>query len=425
MMAIFPVLFVIGYAMIALEHPLKINKSASALVLGSFLWLLWFIVSGDTVAASSELSKSLESVSSIIFFLMGAMAIVAVVDSYDGFSIITSRIKTNNLRTLLWIISWITFFMSAVLDNMTTAIVMVTLTRKLLSKPKDRKFFAGMIIIAANAGGAASPIGDVTTTMLWIGGQISALGILERVGIASILNLLVPLLLVTRILKGPVRSIAEQKELERKKASHWDRNLVFISGIGGLVLVPIYRTVFGIPPYVGMLLSLGFLWFLTEILLRKKDNETVKQFGISSLLTKVDLPSILFFTGILFAVGVLEANGQLGALANMLQQKIGNLQIIVMAIGVLSSVVDNVPLVAATMGMYPLSTYPMDSLLWEFTAYCAGTGGSILIIGSAAGVATMGIEKISFGWYLRWIAPFALLGFLAGAGAYLLLHAFA
>ncbi len=421
-MAIFPVLFVIGYAMIALEHPLKINKSASALVLGSFLWLLWFIVSGDTTKASEELALSLESVSSIIFFLMGAMAIVAVVDSYDGFGIITSRIKTNNLRTLLWIISWITFFMSAVLDNMTTAIVMVTLTRKLLSKPKDRKFFAGMIIIAANAGGAASPIGDVTTTMLWIGGQISATGIVERVGFASILNLLVPLLFVTRILKGPVRSGEEQNLLEKKTASCWDRNLVFISGIGGLVLVPVYRAVFSIPPYIGMLLSLGFLWFLTEILLHKKDNDTVHQLSISSLLTRVDLPSILFFTGILFAVGVLEANGQLGSLAAMLQEKIGNLQVIVMAIGLLSSVVDNVPLVAACMGMYDLSAYPIDSLLWEFTAYCAGTGGSILIIGSAAGVATMGIEKISFGWYLRWIAPFALLGFFAGAAAYLVLH---
>jgi len=424
MMAIFPVLFVIGYAMIALEHPLKINKSASALVLGSFLWLLWFIISGDTVKTSEELALSLESVSSIIFFLMGAMAIVAVVDSYDGFDIITSRIKTNNLRTLLWIISWITFFMSAVLDNMTTSIVMVTLTQKLLSKPKDRKFFAGMIIIAANAGGAASPIGDVTTTMLWIGGQISATGIIERVGISSIMNMLIPLLLVTRILKGPVRSIAEQKELEQKKASHLDRDLVFLSGIGGLVLVPIYRTIFGIPPYIGMLLSLGFLWFLTEILLHKKDSETVHHFSISSLLTKVDLPSILFFTGILFAVGVLEANGQLGALASMLQNKINNLPIIVMAIGILSSIVDNVPLVAGTMGMYNLSTYPMDSLLWEFTAYCAGTGGSILIIGSAAGVATMGIEKISFGWYLRRIAPLALLGFFAGAGTYLLMRTF-
>lgn len=421
-MALFPVMFILGYAMIALEHPLKINKSASALVLGSALWLLWFIVTKNAPATAAQLNESIGSVASIIFFLMGAMAIVTVVDSYDGFSIITSRVRTNNVRVLLWLITGITFFMSAVLDNMTTAIVMMMLTRKLISDSKVRLYFGGMIIIASNAGGAASPIGDVTTTMLWIGGQISALGILARVSFASILNVLVPLFFVSRMLKGAARTEAAQCKLEKQPISRLDRNIVFFCGIGGLVLVPVYRTLFGIPPCMGMLLSLGLLWFLTDMILKKKERRGqtgMDHLSISHLLSKVDFSSVLFFAGILFAVGVFGANGQLSEVATWLGEKFGSIKIIVFIIGLLSSVVDNVPLVAAVMGMYPLSSYPMDSLLWEFTAYCAGTGGSILIIGSAAGVATMGIEKISFGWYLKHIAPLALLGYAVGAACYL------
>lgn len=421
-MALFPVMFVLGYAMIALEHPLKINKSASALVLGSALWLLWFIVTKNAPATATQLNETIGSVASIIFFLMGAMAIVTVVDSYDGFSIITSRVRTNNVRVLLWLITGITFFMSAVLDNMTTAIVMMMLTRKLISDSKVRLYFGGMIIIASNAGGAASPIGDVTTTMLWIGGQISALGILARVGFASILNVLVPLFFVSRMLKGAARTEAAQCKLEKQPISRLDRNIVFFCGIGGLVLVPVYRTLFGIPPCMGMLLSLGLLWFLTDMILKKKERRGqtgMDRFSISHLLSKVDFSSVLFFAGILFAVGVFSANGQLSEIATWLGEKFGSIKMIVFIIGLLSSVVDNVPLVAAVMGMYPLSSYPMDSLLWEFAAYCAGTGGSILIIGSAAGVATMGIEKISFGWFLKHIAPLALLGYAVGAACYL------
>jgi Na+/H+ antiporter NhaD/arsenite permease-like protein len=421
-MALFPVMFILGYAMIALEHPLKINKSASALVLGSALWLLWFIVTKNAPATAAQLNESIGSVASIIFFLMGAMAIVTVVDSYDGFSIITSRVRTNNVRVLLWLITGITFFMSAVLDNMTTAIVMMMLTRKLISDSKVRLYFGGMIIIASNAGGAASPIGDVTTTMLWIGGQISALGILARVSFASILNVLVPLFFVSRMLKGAARTEAAQCKLEKQPISRLDRNIVFFCGIGGLVLVPVYRTLFGIPPCMGMLLSLGLLWFLTDMILKKKERRGqtgMDHLSISHLLSKVDFSSVLFFAGILFAVGVFGANGQLSEIATWLGEKFGSIKIIVFIIGLLSSVVDNVPLVAAVMGMYPLPSYPMDSLLWEFTAYCAGTGGSILIIGSAAGVATMGIEKISFGWYLKHIAPLALLGYAVGAACYL------
>ncbi len=421
-MALFPVMFVLGYTMIALEHPLKINKSASALVLGSGLWLLWFIVTKNAPATAAQLNETIGSVASIIFFLMGAMAIVTVVDSYDGFSIITSRVRTNNVRVLLWLITGITFFMSAVLDNMTTAIVMMMLTRKLISDSKVRLYFGGMIIIASNAGGAASPIGDVTTTMLWIGGQISALGILARVSFASILNVLVPLFFVSRMLKGAARTEAAQCKLEKQPISRLDRNIVFFCGIGGLVLVPVYRTLFGIPPCMGMLLSLGLLWFLTDMILKKKERRGqtgMDRFSISHLLSKVDFSSVLFFAGILFAVGVFSANGQLSEIATWLGEKFGSIKMIVFIIGLLSSVVDNVPLVAAVMGMYPLSSYPMDSLLWEFAAYCAGTGGSILIIGSAAGVATMGIEKISFGWFLKHIAPLALLGYAVGAACYL------
>ncbi|MFA6623465.1 MAG: sodium:proton antiporter NhaD [Fibrobacteraceae bacterium] len=421
-MALFPVMFVLGYMMIALEHPLKINKSASALVLGSVLWLLWFIVTKNAPATTVQLNETIGSVASIIFFLMGAMAIVTVVDSYDGFSIITSRVRTNNVRVLLWLITGITFFMSAVLDNMTTAIVMMMLTRKLISDSKARLYFGGMIIIASNAGGAASPIGDVTTTMLWIGGQISALGILERVNLASILDVLVPLLFVSRILKGTVRSEAAQCELEKQPISRCDRDIVFFSGIGGLVLVPVYRAVFGIPPYLGMFFSLGLLWFLTDIILKKRERQgetNMEGLSISHLLSKVDFSSVLFFAGILFAVGVFSANGQLSELATWLGDKLGSIKIIVFITGLLSSVVDNVPLVAAMIGMYPIASYPMDSLLWEFAAYCAGTGGSILIIGSAAGVAAMGIGKISFGWYLKHIAPLALLGYAVGAACYL------
>ncbi|MDR1759024.1 MAG: sodium:proton antiporter NhaD [Fibrobacter sp.] len=420
-MVLISVLFVIGYVLIALEHPIKITKSATALFLGNLLWLIWFIISPET--AENDLLKTLDDMSPILFFLMGAMTIVAVVDANDGFTLITSRIKTNSVRKLLWIIAWITFFMSAVLDNMTTAIVMVTLTGKLLPRIKTRLFFAAIIVIAANAGGAFSPIGDVTTTMLWIGGQISALGILERVFLSSVVNLLVPLLIVTRILHGTVRPPKEQEEFKKAEVSCWDRNVIFVVGIGGLLMVPVIKSVLHVPPYIAMMFSLGTLWLIAELIRRKDGSEENIHPSISNILKVVDIPSILFFAGILLAVGALGAAGQLNALAQMLDRTVGNISVITLIIGLVSSVVDNVPLVAAAIGMYDLAQFPMDSLLWEFLAYCAGTGGSILIIGSAAGVATMGIEKgISFGWYLRRVAPLALLGYGAGAAVYLLLR---
>jgi len=349
------------------------------------------------------------------------MTIVAIVDANDGFSIITSRIKTNNVRALMWLIAWITFFLSAVLDNLTTTIVMVTLSRKIVKDSKMRLYLAGTIIIAANAGGAWSPIGDVTTTMLWIGHQISADGIVRALILPSIISLLVPLAILSVLIKGKIDSNFHVTE---QKASPFDRNVLFIAGVGGLLMVPIIKTIFHVPPYIAMLFILGILWTVVELLGRR--HEVVPpRLNAHHVIKDVDVPSVLFFAGILLAVGVLEATGQLHTLAKILEDSIGNTSIIVVIIGMLSAIVDNVPLVAATMGMYDLQSFPMDHFLWEFIAFCAGTGGSMLVIGSAAGVAAMGIDRnLSFGWYLRKITPLAALGYFSGAGTYLLLSEF-
>lgn len=418
-MILFPILFIVGYALIALEHPLRLNKSATALFLSGILWIFWFVFSGDPIQTGVQLTNSLSSIAAILFFLMGAMSIVLVVDFYDGFSLITNRIKTNNIRVLLWQISFITFFMSAVLDNMTTAIIMVTLVRKLLLNSKDRRFFAGMIIIAANAGGSFSPIGDVTTTMLWIAGHISAAEIIRSTFLPSLLTLLAPLLMMSFAMHGPVRSPEKEALKGSDSPDSADRYIVFISGMLGLILVPVLKGFLGIPPYMGMLFSLGLLWLITDVLLLR-ENQTLKhKYSISSILKTLDMSSILFFAGILFAVATLESTGQLKMLAEFLQNTVGSIYWVVFILGVLSSIVDNVPLVAACMGMYD---FPINALPWSFIAYCAGTGGSLLIIGSAAGVVTMGLEKISFGWYVRWITPIAILGYLAGVSVFLLIN---
>ncbi len=418
-MFLFPILFVVGYVLIALEHPVRLNKSATAMFLGGLLWLLFFLFSNNPVEAGSQLTESLGSVASVLFFLMGAMSIVVVVDSYDGFSLITNRIKTNNIRVLLWQITFITFFMSAVLDNMTTAIIMVTLVRKIVLKAKDRKFFAGMIIISANAGGVFSPIGDVTTTMLWIKGLISVAGIIKSTFFPSVFAVLIPLLMMTFLLKGTIPVREKNPDTETISTERIDQFVVFFFGMFGLILVPVLKALLDIPPYMGMLFSLGLLWLVTDLLLRKKDNDFKTKYSISSILKKVDMSSILFFAGILFAVSTLECTGQLKMFADFLQDTLGNIYLVTFSLGLLSAIVDNVPLVAACMGMYD---FPMDATPWSLIAYCAGTGGSLLIIGSAAGVATMGIEKISFGWYLRWITPFAVFGYIAGMGIILLIN---
>ena len=411
------VIFILGYLAIAFEHPLKINKTASALLTGVLVWTVYAISTGD----ASELGHHLASTSEILFFLLGAMTLVELVDAHQGFYFVSRLIKTDKVIKLLWIVGLITFFMSAILDNLTTAIVMVTLLRKLISNKETRKYFVGIVVIAANAGGAWSPIGDVTTTMLWIGGQISATGIMQGLFLPALVSLIVPLIIASYVLKK--ESIGQPVALEAlSSAEERDGKIMLFAGAGSLIGVPIFKTLTHLPPYMGILLALGLVWILSELLHSEKDEEAKKHLSVGYALTKIDTSSILFFLGILLAIGGLESFGYLHALSDQLAQTLGNQNLIVTIIGLASAVVDNVPLVAATMGMYTLTDFPMDHEMWEYLAFCAGTGGSILIIGSAAGVAVMGMEKIEFGWYLKKIGFLALLGYFAGAGLYLLLH---
>jgi NhaD family Na+/H+ antiporter len=417
-------IFIIGYFAIAFEHPININKSASALLTGVLCWTVYILAVPDPYLASDELSHHLGDLAGILFFLMGAMTIVELVDAHDGFEVITSRITTNNKRKLLFIICVITFFLSAILDNLTTAIVMVSLLRKLISDKNDRWLFIGMVVIAANAGGAWSPIGDVTTTMLWIGGQVSALNIILKLFVPSALCLLVPMLFLSFKLKGDVvRPEVADHEFKNHSSSK-DRNVIFFFGLGALIFVPIFKTITHLPPFMGVLFGLGVVWIITEIIHSKKDETDKDSLSVVKALQRIDVPSILFFLGILVAIAALQSAGILSNLAFFMDEKIGNLNVIVPSIGVLSAVVDNVPLVAASMGMYDLVNYPADSYLWEFLAYCAGTGGSILIIGSAAGVAAMGMERIDFIWYLKKVSWLALLGYFAGVISYIVIESF-
>lgn len=414
------VIFVLAYVAIALEHPLKVNKSASALVAAGLLWSLYALGSGAPERVSAELGESLMTTAQIVFFLMGAMTIVEVVDAHHGFSVITSRIRTRRLSSLMWLVGIVTFFLSAILDNLTTTIVMISLMKKLLDRREDRLFFAGIIVIAANAGGAWTPIGDVTTTMLWIGGQVTALAIMQGLFIPSVINVLIPLLVTAYVLRGrevvgPVRRPSDQGS----ETPVFERYLMFALGLGILVLVPVFKTVTHLPPFLGILFGLGVLWMVGDLIHREKSDDEKQTLTLVHALTRIDMGSMVFFIGILLSVATLEHTHILTAVAQWLDQVVGRQDLIVMAIGLVSAVVDNVPLVAASMGMYSLAQYPPDSFLWEFMAYCAGTGGSILIIGSAAGVAAMGLEKIHFFWYVKRISGLALLGYVAGALAYI------
>jgi Na+/H+ antiporter NhaD/arsenite permease-like protein len=447
------VVFVIGYLAIALEHSIKINKTASAILTGVICWTL-FAVSTPTEAiltsghfanfleglkldladrfstlgqddlfirfVGSELSHHLAKISEILFFLMGAMTIVELVDAHHGFRFITNHIKTENAKTLLWIICWVTFFLSAVLDNLTTSIVMVSLIRKLIPNKDMRLFFAGMIVIAANAGGAWTPIGDVTTTMLWIGGQISTLNIMKVMFIPSVICMLTPLIYLSFTLKGEIGKPTES--VAKHKTEVGGGLLMLILGVGALISVPVFKTVTHLPPYIGMLLGLGVLWVVSELIHPELDDAVKKNYTAAGALSRIDVPSVLFFLGILLAVGSLESMLTLHHFAEYLAHTLGDNRVIITLIGLLSAVVDNVPLVAASMGMYSLDVYPQDHLIWEYLAYCAGTGGSILIIGSAAGVAVMGMEKIDFIWYTKKISLIAMMGYFAGAAAYLFIE---
>lgn len=423
MVTLIILLFIIGYAAIAMEHTIKINKAATALVTGILCWTVYILFTPDKSHVTAELSAHLGEISQILFFLLGAMTIVELIDAHDGFDIITRRIKTTQKTKLAVIISLLSFFLSAILDNLTTTIVMVSLVRKLVAKDEDRWTLAGLIIIAANAGGAWSPIGDVTTTMLWIGNQISAANIILKLFIPSAVCLLVPLFVIRFSFKGEVsRPVQPDILAGETRTPPREKKIVFFTGMLFLLMVPVFKTITHLPPFMGMLIALGLIWIITEIIQSGKDDEDRKNFTVAYAIRKVDIPSILFFLGILLAIAALESTEQLNHLAGWMDTNLKDKNIIVPGIGALSAVVDNVPLVAATQGMYSLSEYPTDHYLWEFLAYSTGTGGSMLIIGSAAGVAAMGLEKISFIWYLKKIGWLALLGFAAGAVVYVLQH---
>ena len=426
------VVFVLGYMAIAFEHPIKVDKAASALIIGGLGWALFAFSGVDQHTLTHEIQHHIVDIAEILFFLLGAMTIVELIDAHEGFSIITNKITTNKKVYLIWILSIITFFFSAVLDNLTTSIVMAALLSKLIKEKETLWLFAGVIILSANAGGAWSPIGDVTTIMLWIGGQVSAGNIITSIIIPSVVCAVVPLIYLTFKLKGDIErpNIETLEEHQKNPTTSFERNLVFWLGVIGLLFVPFFKTVTHLPPYVGMMFSLGVLWLVTEIIHRSKNHEQKSQLSVIGVLKKVDTPTIFFFLGILLAVASLQSAGHLDIVANYLDttfngQTVEGIYIINIIIGLLSSIVDNVPLVAGAMGMYPIAEtglYASDGKFWEFLAFCAGTGGSVLIIGSAAGVAVMGILKIDFIWYLKNISFLALIGYAAGAATYIFMQ---
>jgi Na+/H+ antiporter NhaD/arsenite permease-like protein len=486
--------FVVGYIAIALEHNIKVDKAASALLIGMICWGMYAIwpeenlgvTEGQTVLdisrdstikennpafaefANHEVIKEtdeilnhgnfdmefttkdahethhhiqeyvehglmhhLYEIAGILFFLLGAMTIVELIDAHEGFSVITDRINTTSKVKLLWVICLLTFFMSAALDNLTTSIVMISVIRKLIDSKETRWLFGGFIIIAANAGGAWSPIGDVTTTMLWNNGQLPETGvIIVNLIIPSLVALLIPLGLASFFTKGNVKRPDKVGNLPghaHVEVVQWEKTFVFFLGLAGLLFVPVFKTMTHLPPFTGMMLSLGVLWTVTELMHGKKTGELKRNLSVISVLQKVDTASVLFFLGILMAVGALQEVGHLNTVAGFLDESMGgNIYTINVAIGLLSAIVDNVPLVAAAQGMYPIAEmgdFGTSGKFWQFLAYCAGTGGSALIIGSAAGVAVMGLEKISFGWYIKKISLYAIIGYLAGAACYFFMFA--
>ena len=425
-------IFVLGYACIALEHKIMINKAATALVMFGLMWAVYALFTQESNVVE-HLFEHLGSTCETLVFLIGAMTIVELIDTHGGFNIITRCITTRKKITLLWLMSCIAFFMSAVLDNMTTTIVMVMMLRKMIEKPLDRWLFAGIIIIAANSGGAWSPIGDITTIMLWMRGNVTTLPLITYLIVPCIFSLLVPLLLVSfKFRKSEGDSLPAQSlemTLPEGVGQSFSRG-IFIVGVLGLLLVPVFKTVTGLPPYVGIMFVLGIMWVYTEIVYgSKRDMEDSMKNRVSKVIRRIDMPTILFFLGILMAVASLQSVGVLGAMADYLDKNVHEIFTITSVVGVLSSIIDNVPLVAACMGMYPVATpevisaaadptymqaFTQDGLFWLLLTYCAGVGGSILIIGSAAGVVAMGLEKINFGWYLKNISLLAFLGYVAG-----------
>lgn len=436
------IVFVIGYACIALESVTRVNKAAIALLMLVVCWTLFMFdpgayltgYSGDALyeKVNDVIGMHLGSTSTTLFFLMGAMTIVEIVDQYGGFNFVRDTLKTTSKRSLLWRIAFMSFFLSAILDNMTTSIVMVMILRKLVREKADRIVYASLVIIAANSGGAFSPIGDVTTIMLWNTNLITAAGVIKELLLPSLISMVVPAFLLQFTLKGELAAETDSVAVTTTdEFTSWQRKTIFFLGVGGLMFVPVFKSLTQLPPYLGILLVLGILWTVTEIFcahLKHPEQSDSMQKRVSNLLSRIDISTILFFLGILMAVSCLEEVGVLTALGSWLNTASGgNHYLVTGAIGILSSIVDNVPLVAGCMGMYPLAPtgdMAVDGIFWQLLAYCAGVGGSLLIIGSAAGVVVMGLEKITFGWYMKHITPVAFIGYLAGIACYWLLRTF-
>ena len=430
------IVFCIGYLFIAIESVTKINKAAIALLMLVATWTLFMIspdsylpmATGEQLAAvvSETIERHLGSTSTTLFFLMGAMTIVELVDQNGGFNFVRDVMHTHSKRGLLWRIAFMTFFLSAILDNLTTSIVMIMILRKLVSDHKDRIIYASLVIIAANSGGAFSPIGDVTTIMLWNKGVITALGVISELLIPSIVSMVIPAYVLSLTLKGSLTFTDEQAQtVQASDLTATQRKVIFFLGVGGLIFVPIFKSITHLPPFVGILLVLGVLWTVTEVFyahLKEPEEKGAMQKRVSQMLSRIDMSTILFFLGILMAVACLETIGVLTMLGQGLNETFdGNHYLITGIIGVLSSIVDNVPLVAGCMGMYPVAPtgdMAVDGIFWQLLAYCAGVGGSMLIIGSAAGVVVMGLEKITFAWYMRHISWIAFVGYIAGILCY-------
>jgi len=415
--------FIVGYLLITLEHAIHINKAAIALITAVICWTILVLNPSSKDAALSAIGHHLSGVAEIVFFLLGAMTIVELIDAHDGFQNITQKIKTNNKSKFIWTISLVTFFLSAVLDNLTSTIVMMSIINKLVKEKTVKWHLLGLVIICSNAGGAWSPIGDVTTTMLWIGHQMTPLNIVKETFLASLTCMVIPTLIINYRIKGSIL-LEEQVPINQNAIStSFDRNVVFFIGVSCLLFVPFFKVITELPPYMGMFCSLGIMWVLTELMHHNKVSDEKGNLSVSHALRKIDTPSILFFVGILMSIAALEQVGLLTSLAAYFDHEFSDIKIIAIVIGLLSSVVDNVPMVAALQSMYSLDMYPTDHYFWEFLAYTAGTGGSVLIIGSAAGVAVMGIEKIDFFWYLKNISWVALIGFIIGALVFILENA--
>jgi Na+/H+ antiporter NhaD/arsenite permease-like protein len=419
------IVFLVGYCLITLEHSVRVNKAAFALITGVVCWGIYLVGKGGDPHSTHDLTEKISEIAEILFFLIGAMTIVELIDLHGGFDIITSKIKTRKKVVLLWVIAALSFFLSAMLDNLTTAIVMTSVVGKLVSDRKDRLWFVGLIVIASNAGGAWSPLGDVTTTMLWVQQKVSADAVVLNLILPSLVCLLLPLGIMSFLIKGTIAPPAPSAQSETMAITDRHRMMVLVFGLLCLFMVPVFKVVLHLPPFMGMMLSLGLIWVFTEVLHGKRSDGEHRKLSPAAALERIDTPSLLFFMGILLAVGALQVTGQLAALATWLDQAVPDRNVAVLMIGLLSAVIDNVPMVAGALEMYSIEQYPdlgTDASFWHFLAYCAGTGGSILIIGSAAGVAVMGIERVEFFWYLKRISLLALIGYAAGAAVFLLMQ---